>query len=202
MRLSKGRSPPTDGIDAYHLPLPDGTVIHGKSIELLIRNVFEYRVRANLDPGNIEADIDAYYCAKWPAFCAEAQTGLGKSPKQQSQDMLNRVSRWASSAAHRMPRGGYPLVILSEAEHRAAICAACPKNGGWRSGCGGCDGTTLQIVQSLKQLKKTTKDGNLSACQIGGWENSAAAWMPADALPVSDADRAALPAQCWRKQLP
>lgn len=202
MRLSKGRSPPSDGKDAYHLPQPDGTVIHGKTIDALIRNVFEYRVRNNLDPGMIEEDIDRYYCTKWPSFCAEAQTGLGKSPKQQSQEMLNRVSRWASSIAHRMPRGGYALVMLSEAEKRASICAACPKNGGWRSGCGGCDATTLQIVQSLKQLKKTTKDGNLSACQIGGYENSAAAWLPTDALPITEAERAAMPVECWRKQIP
>lgn len=202
MRLSKGRSPPTDGKDAYHLPQPDGTVIHGKTLELLIRNVFEYRVRNNIDPGDIERDIDNYYCAKWPGFCAPEKNGLGKSPKAAAQDMLNRVSRWSSSIAHRMPRGGYPLVMLAEAEKRAAICSVCPKNGGWRSGCGGCDATTLQIVQALKQLKKTTKDGNLSACQIGGFENSAAAWLPVEALPISDGERAAMPAPCWRKQFP
>lgn len=194
--------PPTDEVDRYHFPVGGGVVIHGNTLDKLIQNVFEYRIRNNIEPGNIEADIDAYYCAKWPTFCHDDKAGVGLSATAQAKEMLNRVSRWISSLVHRMPRGGFLLVLASEAEERAIICAGCPRNGNWRSGCGGCDAATLQLLQQVKSLRKTSRDGNLGACQIGGWEMSSAVHLPSTCTPITDEQRAEMPANCWRKALP
>jgi len=202
-KLIPGRMPPSDGGGKFHLPVGGGVVLHANSLENLVKIVFEWRIRNNVPPGDIEDDINSYYCARWPKFCtAEASDTDPTIPHVSSEPMLNRVSRWVSTVAHAMPRGGYPLESPTEAERRAAICAACPKNGGWRGGCGGCSATTLAILQQLKQLKKTGKDGSLMGCTVGGWENGAAIWLPASTTAPSESQRTALPEACWRKSLP
>lgn len=200
-KLGVGRMPPTDGVDKYHLPVGGGVTIHGNTKESLIKNVFEYRLRNNIPIGDIDADIDSFYCEKYPSFCHDEKAGIGKSTKAKAQEMLNRVSQWASTAARKMPRGGWDLATTAEAERRAAICVQCSQNGGWRSGCGGCDAVTFQLLQGLKKMHTTGRDGNLSACRIGGFELSTAVHMPAEATPITAEQREQMPTPCWRKVL-
>lgn len=195
-----GRSPPTDGTS--HWRFPQGAVmIRAGTHKELIERVFEFRLRNYIPTGDIEREISDWYCAQFPRFCHEDGDGIGPSAKQKAAAMLQRVAQWVSNLARKMPRGGYPLVTAAEADARATICAQCPKNGHWKSGCGGCDAATLQLLQSVKQLKKTIRDGNLAACEVGGWENSTAIWMPKEQLALSPEQIAQLPTPCWRKGL-
>ncbi len=199
----KGRTPPSDGTSHWRYPVAPGVTLRAKGWQELNEAIFEYRLRNNIPIGDVDADISRYYCELYPGFChAERADTDPTVPRVSSEPMLNRVSQWASVAAHRMPRGGYDLVTKAEAEGRATICAACPKqDNNWRGGCGGCSSATLAILQQLKKLKSTPKDGNLGACSIAGWQNGVAAWLPESALAVSDAQKAALPPACWRKAL-
>lgn len=200
MRLLSGRIPPTDGIDRFHYPVAGKVVLHADTKDELIRRIFEYRLRNHLPPGDPDSDVSDYYCAKWPKFCApEPSDRDATQPRVRGESMLNSVSRWVSTMVHRMPRGGYSLVSSTEAESRAVICANCPKNITWKNGCSGCSATTLQLIQQLKALRKTTRDGNLSACAVTSAENSSSIWLPADVNPLTDDQRHQLPVQCWRK---
>lgn len=196
-RLNRGRVPPGDGVATYHYP-QGAVVIHGNTREELVRNIFEYRMRNGLAIGDIEADVDAYYCAKWPGFCNDSEPGTGKPPRDV---MLNRVTTWVAGAAQQMPRGGYEMTAADEAERRAAICTQCRKNTAWKVGCAGCSSVTSQLILAVKKNRKTSRDGSLMACEVGSWENGAAAHLPVTALPLHEALRAELPDECWRKAL-
>ncbi len=200
----KGRVPPSDGVSHWRFPVAPGVILRGKGYDDLRDAIFEYRLRQNIPIGDIEADISRYYCELYPQFChAERADTDPTAPRISSEPMLNRVSQWASLTAHKMPRGGWDLVTKAEAENRAAICAQCPKqDNGWKGGCGGCSSATLAILQQLKKLKSTPKDGNLGACSIAGWANFTAVWLAGEPLGITEQQKSALPAACWRKQLP
>lgn len=203
MRLNRGgRVPPSDGVSHWRFPV-GAIVIRAKGYDDLIKNVFEYRLRNNLPIGNIENEISSYYCAKYPRFChaeaSDSNPSAGAMAVISDQPLLNRVSMWVSATAHRMPRGGYPLVAAAEAERRAAICLSCPKNRAWLGGCSGCSSITLQLTHAVKGMRRTAKDGNLMACEIGGFELGAAIWLPTAGMPITDVQRAAMPENCWRK---
>lgn len=191
-RLLIGREPPTDALSKWRFPQGD-VVLRGNTKDELIRVIFEYRLRNNIDVGDPNADIDSYYCRQYPKFCVQSD-GM---PSQNAEPMLNRVSRWAAAMARQMPRGGYAFEAQAEADRRAQICMNCPKNVAWRGACGGCSGSTLQLLQQVKSLKKTRRDGNLNACTVTGWENGASVWLPLAVLRVSDDQRADLPEACW-----
>lgn len=193
--------PPTDGLSAWRFEVAPSVTVRAGSREGLITQIFEYRLRNNINPGDVARDIDEFYCSRYPSFChPDASDPSPGRPVGES--MLNRVSRWAAATVRTMPRGGYPLVTTNVAEGRAQICSGCPKNIGWRGGCGGCSASTLQLLQQIKQLRKTKNDGNLNACAVGIWENGAAVWLPASALSLTPEQHAALPERCWRKQQP
>jgi hypothetical protein len=200
----KGRTPPTDNISHWRFPVAPGVMLRAKGHQELVDVIFDYRLRNNLPIGDIVRDISTWYCAQYPKFCtAEASDTDPTALRTNNEPMLNRVARWASVQAHRMPRGGFPLVTPAVAESRAKVCVACPRqNAGWKGGCGGCGATTLAIIQQLKSLKKTTQDGSLGACGVTGWPNLVAVWLAPESLEITDAERAALPDACWRKPLP
>lgn len=201
MKLAKGRTPPSDGESHWRFPVASGVMLRTKGHQPLIEAVFEYRLRNNIPIGDIERDISAYYCRLYPGFCHEEASDINPAlPAVSSEPILNRVSRWASVLAHRQPRGGYALVAKDEAERRAAICAACPRqDNGWRGGCGGCSSVTLQLLQALKNLRTTPRDGNLGACSIIGWGNATAVHLPMSVLETTPEQQAALPDACWRR---
>jgi hypothetical protein len=193
--LSSGRLPPTDGESKWRYP-QGAVMLRADDKEQLIQQIFQYRLRNNIPIGDIEADINRFYCNRFPRFCQE--NGVAIAPAQQD-SWLNRITRWASQMVHQMPKGGYELEPSDVAEKRANVCVNCRFNIGWRGGCSPCASQTVSVVQQIKQLKKTKRDGNLSACAIGGWENSAAVWLGASVLTISDEAKARMPEQCWRK---
>lgn len=201
LRLAPGRSPPTDGKAAYHFPVTPQINVHGRTLEELRARIHEFRLRNNIEIGDIEHDIDAYYCSKWPTFCREGSPGVGDGPKAKAAKMMGRITQWVAGLVQKMPRGGYELVLQPEAEARAKICAECPQQAAWRSGCGGCDASTLTLLQQLKKLRRTAHDGSLRGCAIGGWENAAAVHQGASALPLTSEQQSSLPPTCWRAKL-
>lgn len=197
MVLAGGRLPPADNDSKWRYP--QGTVIlRADDKESLRKIVFEYRLRNHIPIGNIEQDISDFYCKRWPKFCTpdtSDRRGLGEP-------WLNRITNWASEMAHTAPKGGWPLVTSAEADRRAAICSSCPKQTAWRGGCGGCSQSTLNVLQTLKQMHRTKRDGNLNACSVGVWENTVAVHLEVAAIPVNQGQRDQMPDACWRKELP
>jgi hypothetical protein len=206
---TKGRVPPSDGTSHWRFQVAPGVMLRAQDHDGLVKLVFEYRLRNNIEPGDVVRDISNWYCAQFPKFChpdprpVKADPSIPPAPLPPSEPILNRVSRWASVMAHKMPRGGYSLVTLDVAEKRAAICVGCPsQDSQWRGGCGGCSATTLQILQALKALKKTTKDGSLGACKVMGWANTVSIWCDPSVIPANASEKSVMPDACWRKSLP
>ena len=195
--LSTGRLPPTDGESKWRYP-QGSVLLRADDKDGLRDQVFQFRLRNNIPIGDVEGDINRFYCNLWPRFCQE--DGSGVAPAQQ-ESWLGRISRWASQMVHQMPKGGYEMEPADVAEKRATICVNCRFNVGWRGGCSPCASQTVSVIQQIKQLKKTKRDGNLSACAIGGWENSAAAWLPVSVLTASEDAVNRMPVGCWRKTL-
>lgn len=201
MILGGGRQPPSDGTSHWRFPVADKVMLRAKTKQDLIDLVFQYRLRSNIPVGDVARDLSDWYCHQYPSFCHQEASDLNPAiPMVSTEPMLNRVSRWASVLAHKMPRGGYELVDKVEAERRAGICAACRSQSlSWRGGCGGCSATTLQLLQALKKMRKTERDGNLGACSVTGWENSVAVHMIKENLEITTEQSSATPSHCWRR---
>lgn len=172
-------------------------MLRANSKEELREVIFQYRLRNNIPIGNIEADIDKWYCDRWPGFCIPDDTDTSTF----DEPLLNKISRWAAEKAKHMPVGGYELTIPAEAEKRAEVCVKCIYNKPWKGLCGGCSASTLQLLQQIKKTRRTKKDGNLSACTLAVWDNSVAVHLGVKDLPVSDDVKAKMPEGCWRKQM-
>lgn len=198
MKLMRGRQPP----GGWHFEVVPGRVLRAINEAELTELIFEYRVRNNLPIGEISRDIDRYYCERWPDACHKDATeypGAKNATVPVAEPMLNRVTRWASLTARQMPAGGYALVPREEADRRAAICVACRQNVNWRGGCTGCSASTLALLAQIRQLRRTGRDGNLSGCALGGWDNLTAVHLPADRLVLAPEQQAQLPPACWKR---
>lgn len=204
MKLSRGRLPPTDdGSGGWHYPASPGVILRAATEELLIKLLAEYRQRNNIELGDIERDIDDYYCRRWPTAChpepSDVNPNAPRTPARES--MINRVQRWASMATRIMPRGGHAMATQPEAMARGQTCLGCPRNVAWKAGCRGCGNSTARLVTELKRAKKTQLDAQLLACDVGGWANDAAIWLPKEATPIGEDQKRFMPKLCWRKAL-
>lgn len=183
--------------------MPDGTRLTAINEERLTNQIHEYRIRNNIPPGDIERDIDTYYCTNWPEACQkEPSDYLGPSAPSAPprEPMMNRVTRWVTSLISRTPRGGFAMVPAAEAARRALICASCPANKPWRpQGCPGCSSNVAALLLQVRGLRRTPHDGMLYACNFGGWGNEAAVHFQFPETALTAAQVAELPDKCWRK---
>lgn len=200
MKINRGKVPP----GGWHFRVAPGVILHAINEEELVRQIFEYRLRNNIPTGDIERDIDAYYCAQWPTACHREPSDHipEEAPRAPlSEALIKRVTRWAAELVHRQPKGGYSLVSAEEAVRRGNICVGCPKNQPWRVGCRGCSNNTATVLTSLRKLQNSKRSTELVGCEVAGWDNETAVWMPADALSVSGVQAEQLPERCWKRSL-
>lgn len=197
MKLGRGKVPP----NGWHFEVAPNVKLEAINEEELVKLIFEYRLRNNLPIGEIERDIDAYYCARWPQAChKEANDWSPSAPSAPpSEPLLNRVARWAAVMIHGMPKGGYPLISADEASKRANVCVGCPKNQPWRTGCTGCSSSTATVLAQIRKLQVTKQQGNLMGCGVCGWDNGTAVWLERGVLPLTDVQEKTIPDRCWRK---
>lgn len=186
----------------WEFPVADKVMLKAITEEALIKLIFEFRLRNGIPTGDIERDLERYYCEKWPQACHEEPSDRNPSgqPLPPHESMATRIARWVAGVAHVMPRGGYSLADKETAETRAATCHGCPKNVSWRGGCASCTQSTSAILVSLRQMKKTTRDGNLLGCLVLGVDNQTNIWMPTAATQITDDQNLQLPARCWLKR--
>jgi len=201
MKLNRGRKPPSDdGSGMWFFPVTPTTTLRAPTEQQLIQMVFEFRLRNGLPSGDIEREIDEVYCSRWPDACISepSDTAPGGPRAPHAEKLLDRITRWVTTLARAMPRGGYALADKDTAEKRAAACHGCPNNKSWRGGCAGCTTSVATMLLSLRQMRKTTRDGNLLGCSEIGWDNQTAAHLPKPE--ITDEQNARLPARCWLKQ--
>jgi hypothetical protein len=178
----------------WHYDVAPGVLLTAASEEILIAEISEYRARNGIPAGDIEKDLDAYYCGKWPTFCnKDAQDFVPSAPVNYQRPIRDRVAQWVVAMIAKLPKGGFSLVNKPEAEARAVICITCPKNVPWRTGCRGCTNSTQALVQQVKQTKRLPQDQQLYACAAAGWPNEDSVWIKKEDLERKDG----LDARCW-----
>ena len=201
MKVSTGQIPP----NGWHYPQGPGHTITADTYELLIEAIFTFRLRAGKPEGNIKKDVDRYYCQRWPQFCQTEPSdfGIKSGPETDKRDpMSKRVARFAARMSGNMPQGGYLLVPQFEANDRAAICAACPMNVPWKSGCSSCTASTANMLLQIRKLRNTPIDGKLLGCNVSGHENATAVHLPDVVMKITDPDILAfLPEKCWKNKI-
>ena len=196
MKLGTGRVPP----NGWHYVI-EGTTLTASTRELLVQAIFEYRMRRGLMIGDIQRDVDDYYCERWPEQCHKEphEYIAGAAPVPSDEPMINRVTRWVSLMARTAPRGGWPMVADAEAIKRASVCLGCPMNTKWRGGCPGCSSSTAQLSVNLRGLRKIACDGGLHGCKATGWDNATAIHL--QKIDVADNQKKYMPDRCWAKNV-
>ena len=192
MRVNKGMIPP----GGWHFPEAPGHTIRTDTYETLIDEIFRQRLRAGKPTESIEAEVTRYYCSRWPSACVQTPAAITGDDTP-----ARRVARSAARLAAGQPAGGYDLVNQGIATERAAICAKCPLQVAWKTGCSSCSASTAALLLQIRKLRNTPSDGKLMACSIAGWENQTAVHLP-ESVVKPDADTLkTLPENCWRKTI-
>jgi hypothetical protein len=198
VKLGRGKVPP----GGWHFVVAPNVKLEAITEEILVNQIFEYRLRNNIPMGDIERDIDDYYCKLWPEVCQKEpkdEEGGSSASAPPAEPMLNRVTRWVAMLVHQQPKGGYNLISAEEANRRADICVGCPLNYPWRGGCSGCSSSTVAVSGQLRKMQAARQQGNLMACKVAGWDNATAAFMPMPTLGLTEEQLQSLPDRCWRK---
>lgn len=186
----------------WRYPVSETVTIKALTPELLRTAIYEWRVQNSIAPGDIDADIDKFYCTQYPERCApdaaDNQWPAGTSPQD---PMADRVLRWVVSMTdiRRVPQGGWSLASAKTAEARAEACAACHRNVDWPSNCAGCDNTVRAASAGVRSHRAQILPHTLRACQVFGWDCATAVHLAEGPLgiPADDPRRAMTPPHCW-----
>lgn len=94
---------------------------------------------------------------------------------------------------------GAEYVETQEAERRADICMACPKNQPIE-GCTPC----AQLIETISKAvagRSTSKDAGLQGCAVCSCSNRVQVHIPLEVLQRGVTDEMIFPAWCWKKPL-
>jgi hypothetical protein len=169
--------------------------IEGTSREDVAQKVLQHRLTNRRPPGNPLEEYDAYVCGTWPHFCRDTDPQPIPGISNARPHLSLRVSTWLAGFVRSAARD--VGVRQTEAERRAMICAECPRNLPYESGCGSCMDAIARLSFIWLHDRKTASDTHVKACDITGQHNRCA--VHAAVLPELTAEqRAALPSNCWR----
>lgn len=180
-------TPPT----GWHI-VENGIRIEAGSHEDLIVALTRHRSALGGDTTSVVVDIDNYICSKWPDYCRP-----GQNNSIPPEALNRRVQLYASGLAGQAVRGGYTLVLEAEGERRAKICAECPFNKPWDTGCRSCTQAVRNLLSQTRGHRTTSMDARLFGCAILGVDNKTDNQLDRD-TPQAAKDR--LPQNCWRLQ--
>ena len=185
--VQKGMVPP----GGWHFPAEPGVILRADSYLQLEDALMKHRMRMGQRTDAVKQEIDRYFCARWPSFCVD-----DRATTSSFEGLDKRVARYASNVAREQPAGGYLLETQTVANTRAEICAKCPENRSWKTGCSGCAASVAQLLVQLRRLRNTPVDGKLKACMHCGGECSTMVHLPVGAGSTGNTEGA--PLECWR----
>lgn len=145
----------------------------------------------------VRADLKDYFCKHFRQNCADSPTspaltariGIGITNYVRP---IDRAADWlAQMAGHSIAK-----VDPALASHRAHICATCPQNVKWQSGCAPCNENVEVRIQNAIGSLYTPYDRSLFMCRVFGHVNRVAVWLT-DTHSTSEQQA---PAICWKVQ--
>jgi len=170
--------------------------ITGSSYKNLLENVTNYRAENYIPVGDVEGDVTNYICGNWPHFCHGVDMVVVTSIEQPNQqtELLTDITVWAKNTLTTNKRIDFVTDELAEA--RAKVCAKCPKNIKWRSGCQSCITATDRLSVSIRQARETKTSRSLGGCSIMRHDNRSAVFFDKNNFNKPQN----LPAKCWLNQ--
>jgi hypothetical protein len=157
--------------DGYFFIEQDQSMHRGQSWTEVVSRVRSYRKRNQLPPGNPE----------------QVKAELRKT------SLKGRVLKWFNTIRKARAEREQQYVSETEAKARALVCANCPHNQPYPSGCGSCKAAVRASREEI--LGKRVADGRLNGCNVLGEDSATSVHL--DQVRVNDAE---LPSFCWRKQ--
>lgn len=146
-----------------------------------------------LPPGweeELESEMCRHYGPETCRFVDETpQSGPRSIRVEDVKNFLRVVGTWMG--------GGAQFVEPQEAERRAAICAACPKNQ-TIEGCTPCV-NFVQAVTAVLGDRVTKYDGVLKGCAVCSCSNQAQVHLPLEVLHKGVTADMEFPSHCWKK---
>lgn len=167
---------------------------------LLAVGLKNYRVAHQIPIGNPIQEINDFTCARYPTGCRETnQKFQMPEPKKQVQmpgSIALTTGKWLTDLYRALSSAsGTLLVGQVEADRRAAICASCPRQTGWGTGCGGCDASSKRLALAIRKGREAAHSGKLLACGVLREDTRTSVWIEG----LRPADDSRLPANCWRR---
>jgi hypothetical protein len=173
----------------WHFPqvLSSGQTVKiiGFSFEQLLENILDFRRRhldlCGAENAAIEAvrrDLKDYLCAHFKQNCADsgqgpgfpARVGIGVTNYQRP---IDRGGNWLGTIGNMALEKVDPAL----AAQRAHICAQCPSNVKWQTGCQSCNDNVEIRIQNAIGSAYTPYDRNLFMCRVWGHANRVAVWL-------------------------
>ena len=184
--------PPRNG---YVFRESNGVVIIGKSWNALIARVQAYRRRNKLPTGNAEKEVRSQACEANPEICSgETSEQRQVTIEQQPASIKSRVLMWFNQMRQRRSaEGAIHFVGQVERDRRVNICAACPKQTAYPTGCSSCKKVVDEFRADLTERRHI--DSRLVGCSVLGIDTGAAVWIDDPTIENGD-----LPENCWRKR--
>lgn len=157
----------------------------------VIARVKAYRKRRGVAEGNVEEEVIAQACQRYPVLCHEDD---GRRQEQLRKSSLKtKILTWLAWLR------GYKEKHFVEdalARERATICATCSNNQPLQDGCASCRATVTALRKEILGPHRFI-DGRLNGCLAMGEDLPVVVHLEMTAV-----DRAELPAHCWRKIRP
>jgi hypothetical protein len=183
----------------------DGVLHTAKSSGELVKAVSRYRLGRGVIIGKPWREIQDQLCAAFPASCRRQITGKGTEANKKAlkrakkvRPLPTRVAEWLRSKWFDGNQGKLKWVPALEAQKRAAICAACPKNAPNPppcKTCGGAKDSTRDVLLAGRAVKGSDK---LRACSVFGTDLAVDVLLVRSETPEAS-QLADAPDNCWKK---
>lgn len=169
--------------------------LDGYTLEALYKVVEDYRAENHLPIEDVRGDVNSYLCGNFPNYCygAVSVAVTSMTPPTQQSELLNDVMVWARNILTSQKQ--IRLVSHELAEARARTCLNCPKNVGYRTGCGSCTTATDRLSASIRQGRDTQSTKKLRGCSVLRHDNRAAVFFDKEHFEVTNS----VPENCWLK---
>ncbi len=180
--------------DGYFFVETDGATIRGSSWDNVVKRVIAYRSRDKRPISNVEEEVHAQACKNNPGLCYDDSGAAMQVPRKEERRITVKgaVLKWFLNIRERLASKDIRYVSPDEANARASICAKCPKNFGYPSGCSSCETAVKESRKAILGARKPK--GGLDACGVLGEDTATSVYLDEHRVLNSD-----LPDNCWRK---
>jgi len=187
LRMNPNLYPP----DGYSFQDADGVLHRGESWRHLRMVVTAYRTRNRKPAGDLDAEINAYHCAKYAGLCYG--NNPVPHPVASGSSVTAKVANWIGTILGEFRRGLLRLVSREEAKRRAAICAVCPAQSSLSTVCSSCIASVESARRALLGDAGPVHQ-SLYPCGLLGEDCQLSVH-----LALKPSVEKSLPANCWRK---